>query len=107
MRHRLPNKHPAESKWVTLPFKKELRDGATLQTVTLVSITVAAGVDASPALVLDGVPMVHPTLPEAYQVVQGGVLGCDYDIDYLATDSDGRRHICQFRLPVRPEVARA
>lgn len=104
MRYRLPNKHPAESKLVTLPYAKELRAGATLADVQLYAIAVTAGTDPAPNLVPDGAPLPDNVTRNAYQVLRGGVDGCDYAIDYLATDTDGRRHICQFTLPVRATV---
>lgn len=104
MRYRLPAKHPAESKLVTLPYAKDMRPGTSFISVVLQSVVVSRGVDPSATLVLDGVPLPDAVNRCAYQVVHGGVLDCDYDIDYLATDSDGRRHICQFTLPVRATV---
>ena len=101
---RLPRKHPAEIKVVTLPFGDDVPKGRTLLSVTLLSIAVVKGADPSPALVLEGDPLINQTTLDAFVRVKGGLDQCDYAAEWLAIDSDGQRHVKQVVLPVRVKI---
>ena len=98
----LPYKDPAERKLLKFEFATEIEPGQTIQTLER-TITTVAGTDASPALVLDGVPQIDNPNLLALQPVKDGLDGCDYEIRMLATDSAGLKHLIVARLPVRAE----
>lgn len=102
---RLRNKHPSEVKLLTLPFGDDIERGLTILAYEVLEVTVMAGTDPSPLLVLDGDGVIDQTTLNVYQRVRGGVSGCDYFIDTLATDSNGLKHVIQFTLPVRSRIA--
>lgn len=103
---RLPNKHPAETKLVTCPLTGDIAKGNTIVSAQLLQVVTAAGIDASPGLVIEGDPLVDNQTLEVLVRVRGGVDGCDYLAEVLAIDSDLLRHVIQFTLPVRSRIAR-
>lgn len=103
---RMPNKHPAEAKLMTLPFALEIKPGSTIVSASLLSIVTASGVDANPSAVVSGALLVDNQGLAVYAMVQGGNDGCDYFGEVLVVDSDTQRHVRQFTLPVRSRIAR-
>ncbi len=94
----LPAKDPAERKLVSFVFDADLAEGASIASAT-VSIATRAGVDASPAAVLSGAPIISGGA--VMHLVRDGIAGTDYDLRCLATDSTGQVHLITAALPVK------
>ena len=99
---RLPQKDPGETKLVRFAFASEIERTITIASVS-VSITLAAGVDAGFAAVLDGAALIDNATLDVLQRVKLGLDGCDYEIRCLATDSGGLKHLIVATLPVRTQ----
>lgn len=99
-------KHPQETKLLRFPFRGDIEKGETIVFTQLLSIVTQAGADASPALVIEGDPIVDNAELDVYLRVRGGLDGCDYFGELLAIDSQTLRHVMQFTLPVRALIAR-
>lgn len=102
---RLPNKHPAETKLVVVPFAGEIEKGKSIASVQLLSIATVAGADVNPSAVVEGDLLVNAQTLDVYLRLRGGVSGCDYFGEVLCIDSDTLRHVMQFTLPVRSRIA--
>lgn len=83
-------KDPEEIKVIKFAFAREL-NGATISTVDAVTPSTFKGVDASPAAVALGAPVVSGT--DVLQRMQGGVSGAAYKWRVRVTDSNGNRHV--------------
>ena len=81
-------------------------EASTIVSASILSITTVAGVDPNPAAVASGDLLIDNQALALYLMVQGGLDGCDYFGEVLATDSDTQRHVLQFTLPVRSRIAR-
>ena len=97
---RLPAKDPQEIKLVRFVYATEIERGVTITSVVM-SITLAAGVDAGFAAVLNGAALIDNTTFDVLQRVALGLADCDYELRCVATDSSGLKHLIAATLPVR------
>lgn len=106
MTFRLPNKHPAENKLLVLPFDGDIARGQTITGFAVLSVTMDAGVDPSPTLVVNGAGVIDNVERRVLLSVHDGLDGCDYFFTTKATDNTGHEHVLQFVLPVRSRIKR-
>lgn len=90
----LPDKDPAESVVVEFAFDGEL---AAIDSA-VVAVTLAAGTDAAPAALLDGLPQIQGA--SVLQRISGGVADANYRLHCTATHGEDVR-VRAGVLPVR------
>lgn len=98
MNKRLDTKDPAERKLVVFDFANQLEPGIAIASTT-VQVTLASGVDATPAALLDGAATIAND--RVLQRVVGGANEALYQLRCLATDASGLVHLVSTLLPVR------
>lgn len=86
-RYILDDMHPAERLPVVFPYDKELDPGETLTGTPVLTITLAEGADATPALFLDGAPLVQAD--KVTVRVAGRIDGNTYELQCDAPTSTG------------------
>lgn len=98
----LPSKYPTEKVVVTFDFSPSLASGETIASIVSVVVTVSAGVDASPAAILNGTAAIDATTSQmVLQPVQGGLDQINYDIKATVDTSTGQRLVLAANMPVR------
>jgi hypothetical protein len=95
---RLDPKDPAEKKLLVFSFANQVEAGVAIASAT-VAVLVQTGTDATPAAMLDGVPLINGS--DVLQRLQGGISGVDYHLRCLATDGSGLVHLVSAVLPVK------
>jgi len=93
-----PKKDPGEKFWISFNYASELESGETIASVSL-TIEVTNGVDATPAAVMSGSPVIQTG--DVVQLIQGGVARVTYAFLCLATTSAGRILARAAKLPVQ------
>lgn len=94
-----PAKDPAESLVCAFDFTAELDPGETISSV-LVSVSLLAGVDPTPAALLFDLPTIAAGV--VLQPFRAGVHGATYKLRCVATlDPTGRVLVLAANLPVR------
>lgn len=90
---RFGNKRTSEKLVLAFEFSDELATGETLAAVSSTTVTVLAGDDASPAQILNGVPAIVGS--DVLVAVKGGVVGCDYQIETVATTTNANKTLAR------------
>lgn len=96
----LPVKDPEERVFLRFNFAKEIPAADAVVGATITA-ALTAGVDPTPAAVLDGAPILGTR--DAGQWVRGGVDGASYQIKCVATTQLGRVLVLRGLLPVSVE----
>ncbi|MDP1681071.1 MAG: hypothetical protein Q8L39_04775 [Burkholderiales bacterium] len=97
-----PDKAPAEKVWLTFKYKRGLAPGESVTSVAMI-VTLKGGVDASPALILDGVPVLLAD-GRVMQRIKDGIHLAAYMVLCKATTSTGQILVLAGVIPVR-EIA--
>ena len=84
----LPAKNPGENINVTFAYASELGSTETITGTPVVTCTVISGVDANASAMLNGIATIQTS--NVIQAVTGGLDGCSYQLECLATLSSGR-----------------
>lgn len=98
---RLPDKDPAEVRLLRFVFERDIEPGQTIAAVDVTIALAKGGPDPDVAAVLDGAAVIDNASLCVLQRVRAGVVGAEYQIRCLVTDSSGLKPLISATLPVR------
>jgi len=98
-----PAKQPFETAVLTFDFSQALATGETISAITATNISVNSGVDAGPALAVNGSSQIATNGVQVLVPIQGGLANCSYNIQVEVTTSNPAKTLAlTSTLPVLP-----